>query len=211
MFLYSHGQKTSAKETSFTKAKINSQAVKGLNQIADIRNATRVDVINLLCYREHKQTGQPSLGIKMSKDGTFKMHFSYEKKDEYSEILKRSLGNGFYYRRILHGTYTLYEANLKEMGRGVSNQPIKNEYGEELSDFVYTKYYVVFTGTDEQGSEYTFCTRLYQQFDEKYLYRWYLGFTKQVDKCGCKCPSGSGKNRDVWVSGFNLQGDDSED
>jgi hypothetical protein len=187
----------------------SSITIQDLDKITNIRDATKTDVINILSRKEFKKEGgKPSFGMRISKDGTFRMYFSYEKKDEYSQVFKTTLRNGFSYSKQLSGTYKLYEANIKQMGRGLFNEPIKNEYGEIQPDHIFIRYYIVFTGQDEGGNTYNMCTRLYQFFDATHMHRWYLDFTNVVNECNCSCSTGDGKRREAWIQGFYLQGDE---
>lgn len=186
------------KATKTQKARITSHS--------DIRTLPDSTIIAYFTNKEYTiGEGEPKYGIRIYSDGTFSMYFANHKNDGYSDILKTSLRNGYDYRKMVSGTFTIYTADSVQMGRGVFNQPEKNDFGEIQPVFIYIKYFIVFKGKDEENNTYNMCTRLYQLFDHAERDNWYLGFTnKTVEDCNCRCVEGNGKNREVWIDGFYL-------
>ncbi len=202
--LASEDKKANQTSTSLQEVKAK-PSVKKVSSQADIRKLSDEDILSrLIGYEFTDKEGRPKYILRVFAKDTFQLWFSNDKPDDYSKELQTSLRNGYSYQRLVKGSYKIYRANIKQMGRGLFNQPVTNEFGETLPVFIYIKYYIVFTGTDESGQTYNMCTRLYQLFDHNKMDRWYLSFTNVVDGLDCRCSQGNGKNRDVWIQGFYL-------
>jgi hypothetical protein len=170
---------------------------------SDIRTLTDVQIYKMITDIEvNKVSGNVDFGMRIYSNKNFTMYFKYNKEADYSSLYGRSLNNGIHYKKMLSGNFVVYAINQKEMGRGLTGQPIINDFGEVENVFIYVKYHIVFKGQDEEGNTYVMCTRLYQEFDHNQRDRWYLGFLGET-AC-CDCSKGYGQNKDVWIPGFSF-------
>ena len=127
-------------------------------ELADIRHATKQNVLVAIAGEYSKDYGDEEYSIKIDKSGKFKMYYSRTiKSKSYNQ------GDGGW-TLTLNGSVTLHDADVTE------KEYQKDKYGDVINTIVYyTKFYVVFQGTDNKGKNHSFCATIYQKFDNKYI------------------------------------------
>jgi hypothetical protein len=174
-------------------------------KLIDIRNATKQMVMNALAG-EYQQNGyRTGTSVKFDKQGNFKMVYVYDKKDEYSSLIGRTIP-GDYYKRILSGKYTLYEANYKRFNNLGNKQPT-NQYGEPIEDYLNVRFFIVLSGEDDHGNYHTMCGEVSQRIDSKYMYGWTISYINRVQNpdCICPCETGNSENREVTIPRIEIR------
>jgi hypothetical protein len=154
--------------TSFGQMKSN-------GKLLDIRNATKQQVMGSMAGEFGKDYGDEEYSIKIDKLGNFKMYYA-------RTIRSKSFnqGDGGWTLR-LSGKVSLILADETR------KETRKDKYGDVIGTYLfYTKYYAVFTGTDDKGRDHSFCAKIYQKFDDNYMYGWQMGSTNKVPGSYCE-------------------------
>ena len=174
-------------------------------KLVDLRTATKQMVMNAIGGEFSSSGYQSQTSILLDKAGNFKMLYTYNKPDEYSRLIGATIP-GLYYKHIIKGSYTLYEANFERFNNIGNVQPT-NKYGEPIKDILFVRYYIVLKGTDDKGQYHTMCGEISQRFDEQYMYGWTISYTGKMNNsdCNCYCETGNPKNREVSIPYIELQ------
>lgn len=168
-------------------------------KLVDIRTATKKMVMNALVGEYEDEGYRTRTSVKFDQQGNFKMVYVYDKKDEYSKLVRATIP-GDYYKRIVSGNYKLYDANYQRFNNIGNVQP-KNKYGEPIVDNLNVRYYIVLTGVDDRGNSHTMCGEVSQRVDSEYIYGWTISFTNRVQssEIDCSCETGDSKNRETTL------------
>lgn len=144
-------------------------------KLLDIRNAKMQQVMGSMAGEFGKDYGLEEYSIKIDKLGNFKMYYARTIKSKYFNE-----GDGGWTIR-LSGKVSLVLADKTK------KETRKDKYGDVIgTDIYYTKYYAVFTGTDQKGRDHSFCGEIYQKFDGDYMYGWKMGHTMNVPGSYCE-------------------------
>lgn len=173
--------------------------------ILDIRVASKQMVMNALAGEYDDEGYRTRTSVRFDNKGNFKMVYVYEKKDEYSKLVRATIP-GDYYKRIVSGSYKLYDANYKRFNNIGNVQP-KNKYGEPIEDYLNVRFYIVLTGMDDYGVSHTMCGEVTQRVDSEYIYGWTVSFTRKIQssEIECSCETGDSKNRETTLPYIKLK------
>jgi|688.fasta_scaffold172401_1 hypothetical protein len=168
-------------------------------KLVDIRTASKKMVMNALAGEYDNEGYRTRTSVKFDIQGNFKMVYVYDKKDQYSKLIGTTIP-GDYYKRIVSGTYKLYDANYQRFNNIGNVQP-KNKYGEPIDDNLNVRFYIVLTGVDDRGGSHTMCGEVTQRVDSEYIYGWTIDFTNRVQssEISCSCETGDSKNRETTL------------
>lgn len=149
--------------------------MKSNGKLRDIRNATKQQVMVSMSGEFGKDYGDEEYAIKIDKLGNFKMYYARTiKSKSYNQ------GNGGWTLR-LSGKVNLVLADISR------KEIRKDKYGDVIgTDIFYTKYYAVFSGTDDKGRGHSFCAEIYQKSDDNYIYGWQMGTITNVPGSYCE-------------------------
>jgi hypothetical protein len=181
----------------------NFEKTRAEGKVLNIKNASKQLVMRAIAGEYEKSGYRSRSSIVFDKNGGFKMLYTYDKPDEYSKLIGATIP-GLYYKRIVNGSYTLYEAN-EERFNNIGNVQPTNKYGEPVKDVLFTKYNIVLKGQDDRGQYHTMCGSISQKFDDKYMYGWTISYTSQVSGCDCSCETGDAKNREITIPYIELR------
>ena len=168
-------------------------------KLVDIKTASKKMVVNALAGEYDNEGYRTRTSVKFDNQGNFKMVYVYDKKDEYSKLIGTTIP-GDYYKRIVSGSYKLYDANYKRFNNIGNVQPT-NKYGEPIVDNLNVRFYIVLTGVDDRGASHTMCGEVTQRVDSEYIYGWTVDFTNRVQssEVNCSCETGDSKNRETTL------------
>jgi len=145
-------------------------------KITEIKNANYTSIRKSMTGEFGWDNGTQNFQIKIDEQGNFKMHYGITNK---SRSFNTGTGG---WSLNLKGTVRLVDADFIRR-----KEPIKDKYGDvENTNIYYTKYFAVFTGTDQNGREHSFCCTIDQMSDNKYLYEWKMNWTDHVPNCYCE-------------------------
>ncbi len=181
----------------------NFEKTRAEGKVLNIKNASKQLVMKAIAGEYEKSGYRDRSSIVFDKNGGFKMLYTYNKPDEYSKLIGATIP-GLYYKRIVNGSYTLYEVN-EERFNNIGNVQPTNKYGEPVKDVLFTKYKIVLRGQDDRGQYHTMCGSISQKFDDKFMYGWTISYTSEVSGCDCSCETGNAKNREITIPYIELR------
>lgn len=157
-------------------------------KLNDIRNATMQNVMEAIEGEYQKNEYRSNIAIKFDKNGNFKMVYEHKTPDEYQSV--GGTTSAAYY---VSGKYQLLDANYSRFNN-LGNVQTTNRYGQPINDIIYTRFYIVLIGKDDQGISHTMCGEVSQPIEENEMFGWTINsmnkYSKVVESCSCNCEIG---------------------
>lgn len=174
-------------------------------KLVSIRKATKQMMMNAIAGEYNERSYRTNTSIKFDSQGNFKMVYVYEKKDEYSKLIKATIP-GDYYKRIVSGKYKLYEANYERFNNIGNVQPT-DKYGDPIKDNLYVRFFIHLMGNDDRGNAHSMCADISQREDSQYIYGWTINYTSRIgnSECNCFCETGDSKSREITIPYIKLR------